>query len=391
MIKKKVLYNILCCLILFLSLLSYEIHFYKYYSFLQITILGICCLLIMIVLKYDKDINRGIYHMLRKNKIIIFMFLFMILNTTISYFGEFSKITSLINVIGMAIAGITFFSVIPLLDDKYKNIKNNIFKLFHIFCLVLILMGLIIYFKKSFFGYSTIYGRAASIYYDSNFLAMILAVNIIMLIYNKDIKKIIKYLMILASFVLIIFTGSRGSLIGLVISFVLYICIYSKYSFFKKIIIGIITLIFTYVLLNYLNSINFFRLYQGSNGRSEMISYSFEMIKKSPIFGYGYSNIGHYLLSNGFRNVSTHNSFVDYCFAFGVVPTILFVSLIVKSFFNGIKNKSKPEYIVSLTFMIFNMNTILYNFGGVGISSLIFTLVLGFISISTKEIIKYEN
>ena len=391
MVRKKKLYNVICCLMLLVSLLSYEIHFYRFYSFFQIITLGLCVLILRIVIIYEKDIHKDICKMLKNNKIIIIMFFFMILNTMISYLREFSKITSLFNVIGMLVASITLFSVIPSLDNKYKNIKTNMFNIYHIFCAILIVLGIVIYFKKSFLGYTVIYGRASSIYYDSNFLAMVLAINIILLTFNGKINKMIKWLMLLGSFILIIFTGSRGTLLGLVISFILYIFVYSKYSLSKKILIGILSIIVIYFLIDYLYSINFFRLYQGSNGRNEMISYAYGMIKKSPIFGYGYSNVELYLLNNGFRNVSTHNSFVDFCFAFGIIPTFLFIMLIVKSIILGIKDKINPAYIVSLTFMLFNMNTILYNFGGVGISSLIFTLVLGFICMSAKEKRKNEN
>ena len=57
----------------------------------------------------------------------------------------------------------------------------------------------------------------------------------------------------------------------------------------------------------------------------------------------------------------------------------------VGGYFTLVKDKNKINYMCTICYMIFNMNTILYNFGGVGISSLLFTLVLGFLNYSKDK------
>lgn len=377
--------NLICILIILISLSSYEIHLYKFYSVLQIIVLGLSIMLIFLTNKYEGELVKSIQRKMNRNLLMIIMFFLMILNTIIANLHLLNNPLNILSVLGMFFTAISVYIYIPSIVKKYPNIKTNIFLTLNYFCVLLVIIGLFIYIKGNFLNYSLIYGRAASIYYDPNFLAMVLAINLILELLNERKHNIFKYILFFLSFVLIILTGSRGTLIGLIISLLSYIFIFSNYKLVKKTLISILICIATYFLINYLTSVDFFRIYQGSNGRIEMISYIYKLFKQSPIFGYGYSNVGLYLVNAGFANVSTHNSFVDFLFAFGLIPTILFVILIFQNFIIAFKNKECPELVVSLVFIVFNMNTILYNFGGVGISSILFTLILGLINEKGSE------
>lgn len=393
-ISKKKVFSFLSILLVFFSLISYEKNLYKYYSIFQIVILAITFLFLLLFLKYERELINEKFTKLKNNKTILIIFLmlfFMILHTTIASLRVYASIKGIVSVCGMVISGTVLYLLIPLLDVKYNNIKKNILATLNWFCMILVFMGLLIYFKKNIFGYSLIYGRVASIYYDANFLAMVLAINTIFIIFNNKMLKMYKLFFVPLSIFVIVLTGSRGTLLGLLISIIIYLFFFSKLKLEKKIIFISFFLLAAYIFVDYLNSLDFFRLYQGSNGRVEMIKYAIEMIKKSPIIGYGYSNISTYLTNSGFQNVSTHNSFVDFFFSFGVLPTFLFIIVIINSVVNALKSKKNPEMITALIFMLFNMNTILYNFGGVGISSLLFTVVLGFINIYNMKEYKHEN
>ena len=127
----------------------------------------------------------------------------------------------------------------------------------------------------------------------------------------------------------------------------------------------------------YLDSINFFRTYQGTGGRSEMIEYAFQKIKESPLYGFGYGSTTSILKSGGFGNASTHNSLADYMLRFGIPCLIIYCIIIFEAYVMGASKKKKVYINLMTIFLFLNMNTILYSFGGVGFPSIMFTMFLG--------------
>ena len=125
-----------------------------------------------------------------------------------------------------------------------------------------------------------------------------------------------------------------------------------------------------------------------------MIEFSIHKIQESPVFGFGYGSIVPLLRENGFNNASTHNSIVDFMLNYGLILTIVYLLIILKSFIIGLKMKSDVYVNLMLVFLFFNMNTILYSFGGVGFPSIMFTVFMGLTyygGYCEKYKIKYNN
>ena len=112
------------------------------------------------------------------------------------------------------------------------------------------------------------------------------------------------------------------------------------------------------------------------------------MSLKSPVFGYGYGTVEHYLQQSGFTNASTHNSFIDFGFSYGLICLALYIYLVARSLIRSIKNNNKGFVVPVLLFMIINSNTILYSFGGVGFSSILYTIFIGILDLDN---IKYRT
>ena len=384
-IKLKHFYYVMISVVLILSLLSYEVHLYKYYTISQLFISSFLLLLMLVFLKYEKEYKNIFWEQINKYTIIVPMFIFMIVSTIVGLLAYgYNTPVSVVSVAAMFICSYCLFFIIPIICTKYPGIKETILNIINFFCLFLIAIGIIIYFKGEFLSYTNVYGRAASIYADPNFLAMVLTTNMF-LNFRKGTHFILKLSIVILSVVMIIFTGSRGTLVGIMITIVFYILIFSKQRMIKKVFISVFLFAVSLSLLNYLVEIDFFRLYQGSNGRFEMIISALEAIKESPIIGYGYASIGKFLIALGYSNVSTHNSFVDFAYSFGIITSLMYIYFLGKVIIINIKDKNKINYMCTICYMIFNMNTILYNFGGVGISSLLFTLVLGLLNYSKDK------
>lgn len=382
-IKLEKLYNFIIILIIMISLFSYEVHVYQYYTYVQMLVLVLLLVLLLVFIKYEKELKTMFFKLLKKN-LLLFLILFFALTSTMigNLISSYGNIKSIFSVLGMFFTSYIIFLLIPILSVKYKKLQSKIFGIINLFCICLSIMAILIYYNGYFLSYSLVYGRAASIYYDPNFLAMLLGTNMLLLLSNKTINKFCKICLIFLFFFVIFLSGSRGALIGIVLTLIIFIIFFSKIKNIKKFFLSIIILFFSNLVVSYLLKIDFFRLYQGSNGRTEMILAALKEVKNSPIVGYGYSSIGKFLKLSGFDNSSTHNTFVDYIFSYGILNFLLYICFIVKILFKGLKNNKNQNLILVLCFLIFNMNTILYNFGGVGISSFLFTLILGYIYIN---------
>lgn len=383
--KLEKLYVFTISLIIIISLFSYEIHIYKYYTYMQMLVLLLLLILLLIFIKHEKELKNIFLNLLRKNLALFLILTFSLLSTiTGILISPYGNVKSIFSVLGMFFASYILFLIIPILNIKYRNLQKRIFDIINIFCVFLSIMAILIYYKGSFLSYSLVYSRAASIYYDPNFLAMLLGTNMFLILSNKSINKFYKVFLIFLFSYVIFLSGSRGALLGVILTIIIFVMFFSKIKNIKKIVLFAMILFFSYLIISYLSKLDFFRLYQGSNGRFEMIIAALKEIKKSPLIGYGYSSVGKFLKLSGFSNLSTHNTFIDYIFSYGILNFLLYIYFIVKVLFKGLKISENRSLILVFCFLILNMNTILYNFGGVGISSLLFTLILGYIYINSK-------
>lgn len=387
----KSIQKVLLTLIVALSFISYENRIYNsYYSVFQIIITVILSLLVILTLRYDKNIKKQT----DTNKLfkIIILFVLMILNScvaTILY--NYSNLFDVLKIIIMFFTAIMLFIIIPeiLLNDEslYKYFINLII----IICVISAVISVIINIKGTFLGYTSQWGRVSSIYFDPNFFGMILGIGFFStFMLDKKIlfKVIIMALLIYAT----LLTGSRGTIISIMFVAIFGILFFAKIKLSKKLLIMAAMIVIGIFAMRYLISINFFRIGQGSNGRLDMIMNVIEeAFPKSPIFGYGYSAINKYLIEKGFNNVSTHNSFVDFLFAYGIVPTLMYIFLIIKIVIKSMKLKTDPILTTLVCFLVLNMNTILYSFGGTGVGSLLFTIFLGILNYKEEINVKKQK
>ena len=385
MIKKQSLYRFLILNIVFVSIISYGVHIYKsYYSYFQYYLTGLMLLFLIIFLKYESDFKKNL-KMFKNQSYILLIFMLMILNTLIGFeVYQFNSIKNVFSVVFIVICAFIEFYIFPFICVKYKKIEKSIINCFLRLCTLFSIVSILIEIGHgSFLAYSWIVVRNASVFYDPNFAAMIFGSAFVLTLKYEGIDNKFKRFILLFLFGIAVFlTGSRGTLLAIVLAIFLYILIYKKINITKKILLTISFIVISIVLLKYLYSIDFFRVYQGSNNRGEIWTYTLKFIKNHPFFGAGYLSIRNFLNMSGYHYASTHNSYIDFTFAYGILCFILYLFLIVSILFKSIKNKDKNNdvYILASIFSIINANTILYSFGGVGICSMLYTLFLGLLN-----------
>lgn len=387
MIKKEKMYNIVFMLCIILSSLGYESHLFDFYNYFQILVSFLFVVLFIVYINLEGRLN------IEDNKLLYSLLAIMAFNSTIaSLIYNENLISSVLSVYLMFFTGITMYIVIPKLMNKYKKIELNLMNYLSIFCFVLALFSIVMEINGGSFliwqkPYTT---RTASIYYDPNFYANIIGCGFSIVAVRNDVNKKIKFLVLSVIAYSIYLSGSRGTLLSLALAIFLYIVIFSNLKIYKKIIVLFLLLITGIQGYMYLDSVDYFRTYQGSNNRLDMWEWAFEKIISSPIIGYGYGSIATLLSSSGFTNASTHNSFVDYAFSYGLICLILYLNLIFKVIYRAIKNRIVGPVLLTVLFMLINSNTILYSFGGVGFSSIILTIFLGVLNFKNMIMLRYR-
>ena len=385
-IKKLNISYVLLLSSLLISLFSYEVHLFKFYKITQFLSSGFLVVHLLLYLKNEK----AKHWLLRQNKqflTLIVMFFLMVSNTIMGYiYYGYNTVISILNVIVLFITCVELFYVIPNLILSDINFKKILKKTILLFGFLLATFSCLLHFNgNKLFGYTLENYRNASFYYDPNFCATMLG-SMFIIISILEYKKILKILLLCLFGFAIYLTGSRGALLSIIVAYCLYFLIFSKIKLHKKILLSIILAISIYYVFQFLYNSNYFRLYQGDNARSLMSIYAVRMAFKSPIFGYGYQAIRGALVDvTGLA--STHNSYIDYLFGYGV-PTFLlyfiFLSCIMLKSIKYIVGKKRKLIILAL-FMLINANSILYSFGGVGGVSYIFTVLLGVLNLYAKN------
>lgn len=372
-INKNTLFMTLIYAIIILSIFSYEIHFYKYYSIFKVLI-SLIILFSFFLMLCDSEIKKNFKKEVFKNKILLILSFLLILSTFIVELTNPNISLSIIFQVVVFNINIYYLYIIsPIIlnkNDNFNKLKKLLTLLITIFGLITIYIGI----NGSLLSYTKIESRSASIFFDSNFAALLLGISVALNINNLKPKYAISNLINILG---IYYTGSRGTVLSLVLALALSFIIFYKSKKLKKIFIFALIMIISIISLKYLYQTNYFRQYQGSNGRFEMYSFALKLISKSPVYGYGYGQIGGLLIENGFSNTSTHNSFIDMTVAYGVLSLIVYIIIIIKSLLAALTKKTNLNIIILTIFMLINMNTIIYSFGGIGAGSVIYTIMLG--------------
>lgn len=385
--KKNNLIHFLLYFIFTISIFSYEVNIHSnFYLYFEIVLVASSFLCFLSMLKYKN--YKDLYSKKMFSNPVIFVLTFLMIISTIVSLLQPNEIFSTIFMVVAYIINIYFYFV--LLPTYFKEnivFENKLFK-YIVFLITLIsLFGLVLYFKNGLLGYYLEGGRSGSIYFDPNFFAVVSLIACILSL-KCDFSKKMKFLIFIVSILSIIASGSRGTMLSFFICIVYYVFVkFPNKNVFKKYSIIVLSSVALFCLYNYLNKIGFLRLYQGSNGRTELLKYSFSKIKESPFFGFGFGSISELMHSGGFRVTSSHNSLVDLMLRYGIPTFIVQIYIIAKAFFKNLSKKSDLTVSLLMIVLLVNMNTILYSFGGVGFPSMMLTISLGYNYFGGK----YEN
>lgn len=370
---EKILFVVLC-LIVFFSVMSCEKYMHSnMYTVMQCIVIVISVIFFVIFYKLNSNIKDIMKYNMEKNWYVILLFVLMTISSCITAIYS-SYLKGILYTIVFFLIMIVLGFVVPTFLNVFDKYTEKFILYIVFFTTILSILAIYIYYVGNIHIYSLVYGRAASILFDPNFFATFVAVGIIGSCYIKN--KFYKIISIMIQILAVILSGSRGTLLSLAISAIIFFLIKGKKVSLKTILILLLMLIVLYIGIGYLENIGFFREHQGTNGRMEMIEYFVEQIKSRPIFGYGYSTAQLLLESNNFKNASSHNSLIDYIIGYGLPCGILFVYVLIKSITKGFKKENKIIFIMNIL-LILNSNTILYNIGGVGMCSSLWTIFLG--------------
>lgn len=372
-------YIILC--VFFASIISYEIHVYtKYYTILNMGLLLSGFLLVLFNTKGYRNNLKLHIRSIRDNLLIVFLTVLLMINTMISSLtvGYLTPL-GLLGVISIIVSIFIFYLFIP--NIAYSNIEC-INKLLVRIITPCSIIGIIIGIRGSFFSYYLDGSRSASIFFDANYFASLAAIAVLLAL--KD-KTIIGYVIGIINFIAIYYTGSRTAMLGVILMILLSNIYYKKISFRKILLLVIISFV-SYYGVEYLYKLGYFRTSQGLTGRESLWRVSVDYILREPIWGYGHGQVKRILHEGGiYSAASSHNYFIDYALMFGIPALLSNIFIIAVGFIRGIKNNIEPYIIQIIFYLLISMNSIVLSLGGVGITSLLFTVFLG-ISNNSKSI-----
>lgn len=377
-VKRDGFNNFILMVLIIVSFISYERYIYSNYYKLLIMLTFILGVIIFISNIIKKRILSEYILVLKDNWMVHILAISLLVSTLMaSMKGNLASITVLLNIIVTILSLYIFFLYIPriLINDIDKKVNQLIF-LITIFSIIAIIIRV----KGSFLGYlPTHYPRVASVFFDPNYFGTLAGVGVILSINKKGKYKLIALLNLLGLY----FSGSRAAMISLV--FIIIVFYFYKKKISIKTVIAFICLgIITYYAIEILINKGFFRIYQGLSSRDYLWKLSFELIKKEPLWGYGYGSVGNILRAHGASNGGSHNAYIDYIMTYGIISFFLYGVIIVKALLNAVQNNVPSDIIKVVLFLLIGANSISINVGGLGATSLILTLFLGVCNLSKK-------
>ena len=211
---------------------------------------------------------------------------------------------------------------------------------------------------------------------------------------EKKVITIISVILIAIFILWLYLISARMPFLALVVSLILVIIIFSKFSLKKKVIVSLIPLLVLIVLLSFHNpfSIRVKEYYNtgfsilgessgpgefnSSNVRNGVYYCDIKLIKEVPFFGVGLGDVQDNLNDCYQENINskvykwhtynTHNQYAFFWIASGILGLISFLALICINFFNSFKKKNiLLFYLTSITTMVFFTENILQRSDGV--------------------------
>lgn len=177
---------------------------------------------------------------------------------------------------------------------------------------------------------------------------------------SKYVVKIISIIMIVLAMFLLNVTGSRGPLLSLVLSFLLFIFFTKKYGFKTKfVLLGFISILiipgFTYLFTNIMNRFTSLSTDVSALIRIYAIYHGILLFFQKPFFGWGTGSFAS--IVNEFIKYP-HNIFVELSMETGIIGLILFILFLVIVIYNMIALRKKiveksHSDLLNLSFLIF--------------------------------------
>ncbi|MBU9712166.1 O-antigen ligase family protein [Evansella tamaricis] len=379
-INNKSIYSSVFYLMIIFSFISYEYTLYtNAYQILLLIVFSFGLLMVLLGILSGPDITDVYLISLKNNLLVHLLSLLLILSIFVSSLKlDLVTTNGVINVIISILSIYVFFLLIPTMISENKDrLIVFIISLITFFSVIGIIIGL----RGEFLGYTyTHYNRVSSIFFDPNYFGTLCAMGFILSIHKKGKYKFFAVLNLVALF----YTGSRAAMIGLLIVTVLFY-FYKKRVSINSFLFFLFICFLTYYFIGFLEERMFFRTFQGLSSREYLWDISFHLIKNEPLWGYGYGTVGSLLHSHGASNVSSHNAYLDYIMTNGIIPFVIYSLVIVKSVYMGYKTEIPQSIIKCIVLILINANSISINLGGIGITSLLFTLFLGICNFSGNE------
>lgn len=350
---KGFLNSIFVYLFLVLGIISYEFHIYDYY-FIVTGVSFIC--LILFFLSQSK---------IEKTKIKPIWVFFL-------FFYFFSYIISIIynlDYMGFLRICVTIFVVYMCIScAKYID---DFLRLLWFFLIPVLLIAILIQFTPVLNNFwEKVFLRNASIFFDPNFASAFLGLGaLISLCFINSVLK--KYLFFFLFTVAVFFTFSKGGILALL--FGIFIYYFKKYNIYYSFVAISIFLVSIYSV--YLNvDLTMFRVEQGLNERDNLWKFVLNyVLEQQNFFGIGSTDTKFFLQSNNFENSSTHNFYFDSMLMYGILPFIF--NLILALYIICLMYIRNSPYLPIFVFLFVESNSILISFGGIGLLSVLLTLL----------------
>jgi len=192
-----------------------------------------------------------------------------------------------------------------------------------------------------------------------------------------------RLLLFVVMFFGMIFTFSRGALLGSFFGIMIYLFFNSKNPNQKLLIVILSTLIFGFILFEMIE--NYFYRTQNLQSRLTVWSYVIELALQEPeklIFGYGYGHFKSELLIDSRFITNIHNSILQIILELGVFGFVLFLLFYIKEISKSIKySRNLMSYAVLASLLSFLLHQFFDNS--------FFSVFNGTISFAFLAILKY--
>ena len=384
--------NLLLYLIVILSFISYENKIYiSAYQLVLLIVLFLGIILFFFGMTEKKKIACFVKNV--KNNILVYLLSISLLVATLGSSIKLGSTTinSLMNIILTILSVYIFYIFLPIViaDDIEKKINKLILFItfFSIISVIIAINGRFMWYRP------TEYGRVSSVFFDPNYYGTISAIGFILSIYRKGKYKLISIINLASLF----YSGSRAAMISMLIPILIFY-FYNKRLKLKNLLAFIVFFFMVCYFVIFLLNHGYFRTDQGLNSRDVLWKISIDLIKKEPLWGYGYGAVSDQFKMQGVLNSSSHNFYLDYILTYGIPSVILNIMIIIKAVYSGFKNRIPADLINVVLLLLLNMNSIYISLGGLGAVSLLYTFFLGLCNFYkytnkhfTKGVIKIEK